>query len=168
LKTSMNPRRRKPVTEGLPKWMEKVTVQGNLICKGGFEMDYRGSRYELEKFIYHAPRDEAGRPVCDNCEFKPVCCPIAKNGRAATISFDMLPHIDHEDPPMAKRFKAMMKLRPSVERMIKRLKCDLSDDRLKKKRSVQLEHINIISRLLHACKYYPVKFDFFVDNQLKS
>lgn len=133
LKTSMNSRRRKPVTEDLPKGMEKVTPQGDLICRGGFEMDYRGSRYDLEKFIYHAPRDENGKPVCDDCEFKPVCCPLAKNGRAATISFDMLPHIDHEDPPMAKRFKAMMKLRPSVERMIKRLKCDLGDDRLKKR-----------------------------------
>ncbi|CAB1081580.1 hypothetical protein D1AOALGA4SA_9230, partial [Olavius algarvensis Delta 1 endosymbiont] len=36
------------------------------------------------------------------------------------------------DPPMAKRFKAIMTRRPSVERMIKRLKCDLGDDRLKK------------------------------------
>ncbi len=133
LKTSMNPRRRKPVTEGLPKGMEKVTVQGDLICKGGFEMDYKGSRYELEKFIYSAPRDETGKSVCADCEFKPVCCPIAKDGRVATISFEMLPYIDPEDPPMAKRFKAMMKFWPSVERMIKRLKCDLSDDRLKKR-----------------------------------
>jgi len=34
---------------------------------------------------------------------------------------------------MAKRFKAIMTRRPSVERMIKRLKCDLGDDRLKKR-----------------------------------
>jgi hypothetical protein len=32
-----------------------------------------------------------------------------------------------------KRFKAIMTKRPSVERMIKRLKCDLGDDRLKKR-----------------------------------
>ncbi|MES9858938.1 MAG: hypothetical protein ABW166_20410 [Sedimenticola sp.] len=31
---------------------------------------------------------------------------------------------------MAKRFKAIMTHRPSVECMIKRLKCDLGDDRL--------------------------------------
>ena len=49
------------------------------------------------------------------------------------ISFDKLPHINPADPPMAKRFRAMMTRRPSVERMIKRLKCDLSDDRLKKR-----------------------------------
>jgi len=34
---------------------------------------------------------------------------------------------------MAKRFEAIMTRRPSVERMIKRLKCDLNDDRLKKR-----------------------------------
>jgi hypothetical protein len=133
LRTSMNPRRRKPVTEGLPKGMEKITPQGDMICKGGFEMDYVGARYNSEKFIYHAPCDENGQPVCTDCDQKPVCCPLAKDGRVATISFDMLPHIDSEDPPMAKRFRAMMTLRPSVERMIKRLKCDLSDDRLSKR-----------------------------------
>jgi len=34
---------------------------------------------------------------------------------------------------MAKRFKAIMRRRPSVERMIKRLKGDLGDDRLSKR-----------------------------------
>ena len=49
------------------------------------------------------------------------------------VSFDVLPHIDSQDPPMAKRFKAIMSRRPSIERMIKCLKCDLSDDRLRKR-----------------------------------
>jgi len=49
------------------------------------------------------------------------------------IKLNMLPHIDQNDPPMAKRFKAIMTRRPSVERMIKRLKCDMSDDRLTKR-----------------------------------
>ena len=133
LKTSMNPRRRKLVMEGLPKCMEKITPRGDMTCKGGFVMDYMGARYDAEKFIYRAPRDETGNPVCTDCEHKPFCCPIAQEGRAATVSFDLLPHIDAEDAPMAKRFKAMMTLRPSVERMIKRLKCDLSDDRLRKR-----------------------------------
>ena len=96
-------------------------------------MDYQGSRYEHEKFIYQAPVDENNVSVCLNCEHKPLCCPHSTKGRVATVPFDMLPHINAEDPPMAKRFKAMMRQRPSVERMIKRLKCDLSDDRLTKR-----------------------------------
>jgi len=54
-------------------------------------------------------------------------------GRTVNIPFHLLPHIDETDPPMAKRFKALMTRRPSVERMIKRLKCDLGDDRLNKR-----------------------------------
>jgi hypothetical protein len=133
LKASLNPRRKKTVTENLPKGMKKLTAYGNLVCNADFEMDYKGSRYNTEKFIYQAPLDVNGTSVCDNCEQKQRCCPYAQNGRIVQVSFNMLPHIYSQDPPMAKRFKAIMTLRPSVERMIKRLKCDLGDDRLKKR-----------------------------------
>ena len=133
LKASFNPRRTKPGTEKLPNGMAKITASGNLICNGGFEMDYKGARFDFEKFIYQAPFDESKVRVCSNCLDKPVCSPDSTEGREVTISFDMLPGIDPDDPPMSKRFKAMMMRRPAVERMIKRLKCDLSDDRLKKR-----------------------------------
>jgi len=133
LKASLNPRRKKTVTENLPKGMKKLTAYGNLVCNADFEMDYKGSRYNTEKFIYQAPLDVNGTSVCDNCEQKQRCCSHAQNGRIVQISFNMLPHIYSQDPPMAKRFKAIMTRRPSVERMIKRLKCDLGDDRLKKR-----------------------------------
>jgi len=133
LKASLNPRRKKTITENLPQGMEKITPYGNVICKGGHEMDYQGIRYETEKFIYQAPSNETGSSVCQSCQFKNDCCPNANDRRVINISFDVLPHIDSNDPPMAKRFKAIMTRRPSVERMIKMLKCDLSDDRLKKR-----------------------------------
>jgi len=61
-------------------------------------------------------------------------CPQANScGRTGNISYYLLPHIDETDPPMSKRLKAIMTKRPSVERMIKRLKCDLGDDRLTKR-----------------------------------
>jgi hypothetical protein len=133
LKTSLNPRRKKAVTDNLPRGMEKMTPYGNLVCKAGYEMDYKGIRYEAEKFIYQAPVDENNVSVCMGCMYKMACCPHANIGRTVNISFDVLPHIDEQDPPMAKRFKAIMMRRPSIERMIKRLKCDLSDDRLSKR-----------------------------------
>jgi hypothetical protein len=133
LKTSLNPRRTKPVTENLPRGMEKMTPYGNLICKAGHEMDYDGIRYESEKFVYKAPADENNEPICSNCIFKMECSPHSNAGRTVNVSFDVLPNIDHQDPPMAKRFKAIMTRRPSIERIIKRLKCDLGDDRLRKR-----------------------------------
>jgi hypothetical protein len=133
LKASFNRRRRKTVTENLPIGMAKITPSGNLFCNGGFEMDFNGARYDFEKFIYQAPLDENETTVCSSCPDKPVCSPDSSEGRTVTISFDMLPGIDPDDPPMRKRFKTMMMRRPSVERMIKRLKRDLSDDRLTKR-----------------------------------
>ncbi len=133
LKTSLNPRRRYTITDNLPKGMDRLTPYANLVCQGGQIMDYQGLRYDTEKFIYHSPLDENNESVCNTCPNKLECCPFSKKGRVVTIDFDLLPHIDPNDPPMAKRFKAIMTRRPSVERMIKRLKCDLSDDRLSKR-----------------------------------
>jgi hypothetical protein len=64
---------------------------------------------------------------------KSICFRAFALGRTITVSFDTLKHIAPSDPPMTKRFKAIMTRRPSVERMIKRLKCDLGDDRLSKR-----------------------------------
>ena len=133
LKASFNPRRRKSVTENLPTGMAKLTASGNLTCDGGFEMHYKGARFDFDKFIYQAPLDENSTSVCSSCLHKHACSPQSTNGRVVTISFDMLPSVDPDDPPMAKRFKAIMMRRPSVERMIKQLKRDLSDDRLRKR-----------------------------------
>jgi len=134
LKASLNPRRKKEVTENLPNGIEKITPYGVPICIAGHEMEYKGMRYENKKFIYQAPQNSDNSPLCLTCQYKPNCCPNSlTTGRVINISFDLLPHIDTDDPPMAKRFKAIMSRRPSVERMIKLLKCDLSDDRLTKR-----------------------------------
>lgn len=133
LKASLNPRRKKEITNNLPRGIKKITPYGVPICFAGYEMDYQGMRYENEKFIYQAPLDSYGSPVCLTCNNKNNCSPNSLTGRIINISFDLLPHIDPNDPPLSKRFKAIMKRRPSVERMIKRLKCDLGDDRLTKR-----------------------------------
>jgi hypothetical protein len=80
------------------------------------------------------PASDDGSIMCNSCEHQEECCPHANScGRTVNISYYLLPHIDETDPPMSKRFKATMTKRPSVERMIKRLKCDLGDDRLTKR-----------------------------------
>ena len=87
-----------------------------------------------EKFIYRAPHGDDGLSVCMGCQERAQCCNRSTaSSRTITVSFDTLKHVDPSDPPMAKRFKAIMTRRPSVERMIKRLKCDLGDDRLSKR-----------------------------------
>jgi hypothetical protein len=133
LRASMNPRRKKPITEGLPRGIEKITPYGIPVCIAGYEMEYIGIRYQSEQFVYKAPSDDNQKPVCNTCSHKKECSPNSTTGRTIQVSFDTLPYIDTKDPPMSKKFKAMMTKRPSVERMIKQLKCDLSDDRLSKR-----------------------------------
>jgi hypothetical protein len=133
LKASLNPRRKKDVTNHLPRGMDRLTAQGELFCDAGLPMEFKGIRFDTETFIYGPPMDESGLCICTSCTNRNVCCPNAKNGRCATVHFDLLPHIDPLDAPMAKRYKAIMTQRPSVERMIKRLKCDLSSDCLTKR-----------------------------------
>ena len=85
-------------------------------------------------FIDRAPQGEDGLSVCVGCPERSHCCSrSAASSRVITVAFDTLQHIDPSDPPMAKRCKAIMTRRPAVERMIKRLKCDLGDARLSKR-----------------------------------
>jgi len=134
LKASMNPRGKKEITKDLPRGIAKITPYGVPICDAGIELEYKGIRFLSEKFIYQAPITSDGTSSCLSCNHRMTCCPNSTaSGRTITIAFDTLPHVDPNDPPMAKRFKAIMKRRPSVERMIKRLKCDLGDDRLTKR-----------------------------------
>ena len=133
LKASFNPRGAKAITDDLPRGIAKITPYGVPICVAGHELDYQGIRYRNETFIYRAPLEE-GTSVCLGCAERANCCNRStQSGRTITVSFDTLAHIDPNDPPMAKRFKAIMTRRPSVERMIKRLKCDLGDERLTKR-----------------------------------
>ena len=63
LKASFNPRRTKPVTQDLPRGIAKITPYGVPICLAGHELDYKGIRYDSEKFIYEAPRQDDGISV---------------------------------------------------------------------------------------------------------
>ena len=134
LVASFNPRRSSSVIQGLPRGIEKITPHGAPYCLAGHEFDYQGIRYQSGTFIYHAPKDENGLCVCEGCKKKGACCNRNNSsGRTISIPFETLPHIDQNDPPMGKQFKAILTRRPSVERMIKRLKCDLGDAHLSKR-----------------------------------
>lgn len=133
LRASINPRRTKPVTEGLPRGMVKLTPYGSLICRGEHRLDFLGTRTATEHFLYGPPLDEERIPYCQGCPFRTECCPRAETGRHVVIPSTLLPHISIDDPPMGKRHGKMMTRRPAVERVIKRLKKDLGDDELTKR-----------------------------------
>ena len=80
-------------------------------------MDYKGVRTKTETYISGPPKTDDELIICYSCDNKEECYSQANmSGRTATISYYLLPHIDETDPPMSKRFKAIMTKRPSVER----------------------------------------------------
>ena len=133
LRASINPRRQRPIKEGLPRGMAQLTPYGSLVCAGGQELEFLGTRQATEHFLYGPPRDEQGAARCEHCAERGECCRAGGAGRHVVIPFQMLPHIFPDDPAMGKRYANMMTRRPAVERVIKRLKQDLGDDRLCKR-----------------------------------
>lgn len=134
LKTFTNPRAIKTITTDLGRGMKSLTPIGTLTCKADREMPFKGARFETEKFIYESPRLSTGEVACLTCPLRDGCCRSdTKGGREVEIPIIYLPHIDPADPPMSRRFKALMRNRTSVERAIKRIKLDFGDDHLSRR-----------------------------------
>ena len=68
LLAGINPRGRKPLTTDLPKGMDHITPSGTPICHAGYPFDLLGVRTETDKFIFRAPDDANGNPVCHDCD----------------------------------------------------------------------------------------------------
>lgn len=131
LKTPTNPRSIKTITTDLGRGMKSLTPTGVLTCQANHEMPFKGVRFKTEKFIYGPPRLSTGEIACLTCPLRDTCCRRdTTSGREVEIPITYLPHIDPADPPMARRFKALMRNRTSVERAIKRIKLDFGDDHL--------------------------------------
>jgi hypothetical protein len=131
LKTPVNPRSIKPVIKDLGRGMKSLSPAGTLTCQADREMEYVGASYQRETFIYGPPRLHGSKPACLTCPLRATCCRQDNTaGRRVEIPFTTLPHIDPGDPPMARRFKAIMRRRTAVERAIKRIKLDFSSPTL--------------------------------------
>ena len=130
---SQNPRRRKAITENLPRGVAKITPYGVPVCLAGHDFDFKGTRKNEKKFIFGPPPPVDGHTPCIDCHHKAECCPNATTGRHITLPYEKLPFIDPKDPPLAKRYRKLLAKRTSIERLIKILKCDLGDDTLSKR-----------------------------------
>ena len=131
LKTPVNPRGIKTLIEGLGRGMKTLSPTGALTCDAGRVMEYLGIRFQTENFLYGPPKLENGQVACATCPLRATCCRgDTEGGRCVAVKFEQLPHIDPGDPPMARRFKAIMRKRTAIERAIKRIKFDFGDDHL--------------------------------------
>ena len=73
LMTPINPRRRKAQKKDLARGLEQITAMGTPVCRQGFPFDFVGCRHEDARFIFRAPNDATGTPVCTDCPVRSAC-----------------------------------------------------------------------------------------------
>lgn len=133
LLTSINPRRRQPIRDDLPRGVDHMTSTGTPVCQQGYPFELIGTRHDTEHFLFRAPEDEKGTPVCHGCPKKNGCYRGESGARQVTVAFERLAWLDPEFPQLSKRFKKAMAKRTSIERLHKLMKFDYGDEHLTKR-----------------------------------
>jgi hypothetical protein len=129
----INPRRRGPIRDDLPRGIDHLTPRGVPVCRAGYPFDLLGVRHDTQHFLFRAPQDEQGEFVCQECALRVGCYRGDSGGRQVTIRQDRMPWLDPDFPQLSKRFHKAMARRTSIERLHKLMKYDLGDDRLTKR-----------------------------------
>jgi len=129
----INPRSRKPIRDGLPRGMDHITPTGTPVCRAGYPFDFVGCRHDTNRFLFRAPEDAQGVPVCQGCLLGPECYRGAAGARQITIAFERLPWIDPKFPQLSQRFALAMAHRTAIERLHKLMKYDYGDEQLTKR-----------------------------------
>ena len=129
----INPRRRSPICDDMPRGIDHLTPRGVPVCQAGFPFDLLGFRQSTERFIFTAPEETPGESVCGGCASREGCYRGQSGGRRVTIGADRLPWVDRNFPQLSKRFGKAMARRTGIERIHKLMKFDRGDDRLTKR-----------------------------------
>ena len=133
LLVSPNPRGRKPIKKDLPRGIDHISSAATPVCSQGFPFDFLGCRHDSSYFLFRAPLNEQGKPVCEGCPKKLVCCRAASLVRQIAVPFQRLPWIDPEFPQISRRFRRAIARRTVIERIHKLMKYDYGDERLTKR-----------------------------------
>jgi hypothetical protein len=128
-----NPRGKKALTQGLPAGIREVTTAGTPVCVAGFPFDFLGCRHTEERFLFRAPDDEEGRPVCAGCGMRDGCLRPEAACRHLSLPFELLPHLDPRLPHLSRRFERLTAKRTVIERIHKLMKFDYGSERLSKR-----------------------------------
>lgn len=129
----INPRSRRPIGDDLPRGVDHITPTGTPVCQAGYPFDFLGCRHDTKHFLFRAPDDAQGVPVCRDCSLREGCYRGDEGARQITVPFARLPWIDTEFPQLSRRFAKVMAKRTAIERLHKLMKYDYGDERLTKR-----------------------------------
>jgi hypothetical protein len=109
--------------------IDRFTALGFPICQGGHRFVLRGRDMIDARYIWAAPDDEAGRPVCAGCPCAQGCLRRGQR-RYIRVHRKDQPQLDWDHPQLLARDRTRYQKRTGVERAIKRLKVDLNAEQL--------------------------------------
>jgi hypothetical protein len=109
--------------------IDRFTPNGIPVCQGEYRFELRGRDITGQRYIWVAPDDDDGQPVCASCPLSDTCL---ENGQRRHIRVHRsdLPQIDWDHPQHSSRNRIRYQKRTGVERAIKRLKVDLRGEHL--------------------------------------
>ena len=109
--------------------INRFTPAGIPICEGEHRFELRGRDIIEERYIWVAPDDHQGQPVCAACPLSGSCVEKGQRRHIRVPRWD-LPQIDWNHPQHFVRNRIRYGMRTGVERAIKRLKIDLNGEHL--------------------------------------
>ncbi len=109
--------------------INRFTPIGVPVCEDGHRFEMRGRDIMGERYIWAAPDDAEGQPVCASCPLAESCLDKGQR-RHIRVGRSDQPQIDWDHPQHFARDRARYGKRTGVERAIKRLKVDLNGQHL--------------------------------------
>jgi hypothetical protein len=118
--------------------IDHFTAIGVPVCQGGQRFVFFGRDLEHERFLWAAPMDDHGQPVCASCPHASTCLQHGGRRHLRVPRADQ-PQIDWEHPQHFARDRARYARRTGVERAIKRLKVDLQGEVLTHRHGLRVQ-----------------------------
>jgi hypothetical protein len=109
--------------------INRFTPIGVPVCEAEHRFEMRGRDITGQRYIWAAPDDGDGQPVCTGCSFTTGCLNKGRR-RHIRVERQAQPQIDWDHPQHFARDRARYQRRTGVERAIKLLKVDLNAEHL--------------------------------------
>jgi hypothetical protein len=109
--------------------IDRFTPIGVPVCDADHRFEMRGRDIIAQRYIWAAPDDDLGKPVCASCPLATRCLGKGQRRHIRVPRKDQ-PQIDWHHPQHFARDRARYKKRTGVQRAIKRLKVDLNGEHL--------------------------------------
>jgi hypothetical protein len=130
--------------------IDRFTPAGVPVCRQEHGFEFRGRDIKAERFIWQAPSDDNGAPVCTGCPFAATCLLSGGKQRHLRVHRADFPQIDWDHPQHQALHKATYSLRTGVERGIKRIKKDLGGEHLNRRGASRVQaHLDRRMLVLH-------------------